>query len=197
MLAITNAYYDNTITLEEFTVQFPALAEKYGAYEKKSELLFTTLNTLKKEDEVLGFENWHMFLASLGNPLIIFCLSVFLFINAFAEQQKLLRQAKLFLASTACITGCFFLTWVFAALPDLPFWTYVTVMFICAFTATLSVRYLIQWLCFRKPNAEQLRKIIQNLIDFIAIDIRDKYIRKEYEAEFKEDTFKTLEKGIE
>ncbi len=145
------------------------------------------LNILKQKQAFVGFPNFRTFLYNIGKPITLLYFSLLLIgIYPFITEIYIRKAAK-FSSTILGFVSFYFTIWVFWYRGDLPKFTYYTAIGVIAILSTFLAIALIN-------HRKNLLLKIQQLIEFIVVDTRNKYIPKEKETAYVEDVFHTLDK---
>ncbi len=196
LVTLFQDYNSSTIGTKELKSQLPPLLKDFEFKEQESLELFQQLNEKKKEHKIFGFDSFIDFFDAIGRNLALLFSSIIILLLTFQQKNRHLKTALNFSSFAFMTTAFFFLVWVFYPEQDLPFWSYIAVMFVCAVLISISVRYLTLWMAYRNPVISQLKHIIRTLLDFITLKVKPNYIPKEKHAKFTKDTLEAMGKGM-
>ncbi len=172
---ITKNYLDS-----ELTYQIPLILK----LEKESEVLKKKYKKSLRLDKVFGFRNIKIFFGHLGMPVTTVFLGLYLLILFLKEEDFFWRRITLAFSISGLITGLFYVTWVFYPKPDLPQNLYILLLFSLAILGTIIAFIIGKY--FYALSQIDLKLKIQNLLSFITLDVKKKYINKLPKQDHKE-----------
>ncbi len=199
ILLLLESHLKNDITPKDFRQNASKLLETYQIKAEKSNSAYATLNKIKKEYKISGFKHLNAFLGSLGLPVFIFCLSLILYIvSIFLKREKYSNVADLvkLLSQSSFITSLTYIYWVLNPKKELHQAIYVGCLLIAGYITYKIVVWILQKNFFSTQyiKYDKLRNALARALDFIIIEVNDKFITEEQKVDFIKSYDKEIDK---
>lgn len=159
---------------------------------EESEVLKEKYENSLANDKVFGFRSIKIFFGHLGMPVVATALGLYLLLLFFKEESLFFRKVTLSFSIIGLVTGLFYLTWVFYPSPDVPEWAYILLLLLFSFIGTI-IAYFIGRYTYNLSEIDLVMKT-QNLLRYIILDIKKKYISKQDRQEYISDYLGEIEK---
>ena len=138
-------FNEEKIDIHSFKAQLPSLIKEYKETEARSAALYKELNRVKKSKEILKFNDIRSLLFAISFPVILFVISIVLVLLSFSYRLTELKKSIRALGQTTLFISIFYLIWFFYPKEDLPYWTYIIILFISAASISVCINYLLKW----------------------------------------------------
>ncbi|GGX19107.1 hypothetical protein [Aquimarina muelleri] len=170
ILILITDYTNNKVTSSQLNSSLPDIIDNYKQREIDALQLFELLNKEKEKEKIFGFKNIHTFLYALSLPLCFLIISVVMLFFSVSEDLKQLSKAITFLGFTIMFISLFFLSWIFLPISDMPYWSYILSIFICAFLISFFTKLILNWRIkiFKKKYSIDRTKFLESALELSA-----------------------------
>ncbi len=177
-----------------FHIVFPIVPDTVAAIEYKIEhsetykpLFEKELILAKEEAKVMGFNSTRKFWYAIGKSITMFYFSFVIMLSLRSIGDKYMRKALQVSSIILMTIAVYFITWALWAAGDFPKTYYYIIIGVISILSTWMSFSLIQ-------HFSRVQLMVKRLLDYIIIQIDDKYIPKDKKEAYLKDYMEQIKK---